>query len=123
MLDRLPPAVGWLLAGAGLLLLVGSAAVAVSASPVGIGITAGCAGYLAVLLFLLRTHRVNRAFVITTRLLFPALVGVILLEALARQSAEAQALSGGFAGLLAGTYFFQLGILKICGITTGYNGQ
>jgi hypothetical protein len=71
--------------------------------------------------FLLASDRVNRTFVIITRLFLPALAGVLLLESAARQSAQSSSIAGSLALLLGGTYLLQLGLFKLRGISTGYD--
>jgi hypothetical protein len=123
MIDKLPRRVGWVLLAVGLLCIIGGMVVAIPASLVGWLVVAGSVLYLAIAGFLLRTGRIHRAFVITSRLIFPTLIGVLLLESAAQQNPSLQALSAGSAAIVGGVYLVQIGVLRLQQIALSFDAH
>jgi hypothetical protein len=123
MIDSLPRSAGWFLVALGILTFFGGAYATLNASPpLAVRfIILGALFYIAVVRYLLSAQQINRAFIISTRLLFPAVAFVLLLQAAAQATSAGRTLYGGLLAVCLGIYSIQLGLLKTYGLSTSYD--
>jgi hypothetical protein len=123
MIDRLPRSAGWFLVALGILTFFGGAYAALATSPpLAVRfIILGALLYIATVRYLLSAQRINRAFIISTRLLFPAVAFVLFLQAAAQATSTGRILYGGLLAVCLGIYSIQLGLLKTHDLSTSYD--
>jgi hypothetical protein len=123
MLDWLPKRAGWPLIVVGALgIIAGGAAMLLVSLHGGWLLLAACL-YLGWLLRLLRRGQVDYGIKVAAKLIFPAIVTVLLLESLARSAPTTRLLLGGSACIVLGTYLVHVGMLKLAGISTSYERE